>query len=110
MLRSSQGGGYEHRQNARRRSYPFNVCIYRATPLAIPSDAMNRGFEVDRYGEFLGRVPEDILQLVPIEDQRGFFTQLVENAEGKIVTGWKVTDSGIPYPIFSAKIQTHATW
>ena len=71
---------------------------------------MNRGFEVDRYGEFLGKVPADILRLIPQEDLRGVIEQALENAQGRIVAGWKVSDGGIPYPVFSGKISTHGIW
>ncbi len=35
---------------------------------------MNRGFEVDRYGEFLGKVPEDIFNSFPSRTSAVFYS------------------------------------
>jgi len=71
---------------------------------------MTRGFQVDRYGEFLGKIPADILRLIPPEDRRGVIEQAIANAAGRLVTGWKISDGGIPYPVFRAQLSTHGTF
>lgn len=72
---------------------------------------MNRGFQVDPYGDFLGKIPGDILRLIPQEDRRSFAEQCVANAKGKAVIGWSLADNGMPYPVIQgAEFSTHATF
>jgi hypothetical protein len=41
-------------------------------------------FRVDPYGPSKARIPSNILRPIPIEDQREFFTRLVESLEADI--------------------------
>lgn len=63
---------------------------------------MNRGeepFQVDRYGEFLGKIPPTILERHPADTNEGFWRQVCDNAKGQTIIGWSLTNEGLPYPI-----------
>ena len=72
---------------------------------------MNRGFQVDRYGEFLGRVPDDIFNRVPPEERTTFLRELAKQAHGKAVIGWQMNEEGWPIPILrSLQISAKGTF
>jgi len=72
---------------------------------------MIHAFRVNRYDEFIGDIPPDILRLVPHEERTTFWREVRKNAAGKIVVGWKVSDNGLPFPILAGfEFKTGGTW
>lgn len=59
---------------------------------------MIKPFKMDRYEDFIGDLPADILRLVPRESRTTFWRELKRNLNGKVILGWKV-ENGIPIPI-----------
>jgi len=62
-------------------------------------------FKVNRYNDFQGSIPDDILRLVPREKQTTFCREFIANAQGRIAVKWTQTESGWPVPVFPATFE-----